>query len=470
MNRFLKPSRLDLGSSSTTAAKEWKHWHRTVSNFIEECGEEAPDKFRTLINYVSPNVYDYIEDCHNYESAVEILHNLYVKAPNEVFARHLLATRCQQPGESIHEFLHELRKLSKDCNLKAVTAEQHRELLLRDSFINGLLSPLIRQRLLENKTLDLQTAYDQAKSLDLAQTNSEAYTLSSGNSAATITTPPPNSINNEDQHTSEETEHYAHAATYKRCYFCGGSVHNRRMCPAREALCNKCNKKGHFAKVCKSKGNPSHTSTTAALFSPTICAMNAYPSSLSHAVINVHINGCSLSALVDSYSSDSFISEKAANKLKLEVRASNQNIYMAQTTMNTKISGYCVTDIIHNGQHYTGTRLALLKDLCSDVILGYDFQKQHSRLTFELGGSGPELNVNSTSTCALSAATVDEPSLFDNLLPNAKPIATKSRYFNKDDRDFIQSEVDRLTPEDIIEPSTSPWRAQVVVLKNSEKG
>ena len=92
MNRLLKPSQLDLDPNSSTDAKEWKHWHWTFTNFIKACGEEAPDKFRTLINYVSPNVYNYIEDCHNYESAVEIQHNLYVKAPNEVFAWHLLAT------------------------------------------------------------------------------------------------------------------------------------------------------------------------------------------------------------------------------------------------------------------------------------------------------------------------------------------------------------------------------------------
>ena len=72
---------------------------------------------------------------------------------------------------------------------------------------------------MENKTFDLQTAYDQSKSLELAQTNSEAYTLSNGNSAATISTLPPNFINNEDQHTSEDTEHHSLAATYKKNVF-----------------------------------------------------------------------------------------------------------------------------------------------------------------------------------------------------------------------------------------------------------
>ena len=154
---------------------EWKHWHRTFRNFIDESDENAPNKFQTLVNYVSHNVYDYIEDCADYDAAIETLTQLYIKTPNEIFTRHLLATRRQKPGETLTEFLQELRKLNKGCNLNKNTAEQSREELVRDSFINGIASPLIRQRLLENTRLDIKTAFDQANSLDLAQKNSEAF-------------------------------------------------------------------------------------------------------------------------------------------------------------------------------------------------------------------------------------------------------------------------------------------------------
>ncbi len=123
MAKLLKPCRLDTDPSSPTAAKEWKHWHRTFQNFIEESGEAAPNKLRALVNCVSPSVYELIEDCVSYESAVAKLESVYVKLPKEIFARHVLATRRQQSGESLDEFLRELHKLSKDCNFKAVTAE-----------------------------------------------------------------------------------------------------------------------------------------------------------------------------------------------------------------------------------------------------------------------------------------------------------------------------------------------------------
>ena len=71
MDTLLKPARLDLDPNSPSAAKEWTHWHKTFTNFLTECGERAPDKYRTLINYVSHNVYEHIEDCTDYESALK---------------------------------------------------------------------------------------------------------------------------------------------------------------------------------------------------------------------------------------------------------------------------------------------------------------------------------------------------------------------------------------------------------------
>ena len=58
------------------------------------------------------------------------------------------------------------------------------------------------------------------------------------------------------------------------------------------------------------------------------------------------------------------------------------------------------------------------------------------------------------------------PSLFVNLSPDCKPIATKSRRYSVAEQRFIDSEIGRMLSEEIIETSTSPWRAQLVVVAN----
>ena len=85
-----------------------------------------------------------------------------------------------------------------------------------------------------------------------------------------------------------------------------------------------------------------------------------------------------------------------------------------------------------------------LKNLCSDLILGHDFQKQHKNLVIHFGGTKRDLIISNHPYCALSTADIELPSLFSNLSTDIKPIATKSRHFNKDDKKFIENEISKL--------------------------
>jgi len=58
-----------------------------------------------------------------------------------------LATRKQNPEESLQTFLNELLVLSKACNFQDVPAEVYKNELVRDAYTNGLKSHEIRQRL-----------------------------------------------------------------------------------------------------------------------------------------------------------------------------------------------------------------------------------------------------------------------------------------------------------------------------------
>ena len=464
MDKYLKPERLDADPNSSSAAQQWRHWHRTFKSFLEQCQLTRPElnKLDVLINYVSPKVYDYIAECATYDSATSVLESLYVKPKNDVFARHLLATRKQEAGESLDQYLLSLQQLGRDCTFKALTAEQVRDELIRDAFINGLISGHIRQRLLENTTLDLKTAVDQARALEAAQRHSDSYHQPNYSVTASASVPPAIPTQCE-QPTTAATGRSAGQS----CFFCGFARHPRPKCPARDAKCSSCGKMGHFAKVCRSGSMTAAavvTTDEGGTPSPTLAASSissASPGGLSKATLKGEVNGQSVDMLIDTGSSQSFISLQLVKKHKWKMFQATGEVLMASTAHASKVHGYCVVTIQLPEHAYSNVKLTVLPDLCADVILGHDVLNQHASVEIPFGGSRPSLTV-----CGLATMAVPLPTLFGNLTTDCRPVAVKSRRYTAPDTKFIESEVRRMQAEGIIEPSQSPWRAQVLVTAN----
>lgn len=120
---------------------------------------------------------------------------------------------------------------------------------------------------------------------------------------------------------------------------------------------------------------------------------------------------------------------------------------MAASSLVTTASEYCMCDIKTGDNFYRNVHFSVLPSLCSDVILGHPFLKQHNGVFVDFGGLLPTLNI-----CA-SVMTVEKPfQLFANLREDCHPIATKSRTFNSSDRQFILSQVQKLLSDGVIEP------------------
>ena len=126
MDKVLRPERLETDPNSSEASKEWLDWKRTFENFLTVLPQENLNKLTVLENYVMPTIFQHIEDCSDYAAAIEILQAFFVKPRNEIFACHLLATRHQQPKETLDEYLQALKTLSKDCNFKCHSCSEHR--------------------------------------------------------------------------------------------------------------------------------------------------------------------------------------------------------------------------------------------------------------------------------------------------------------------------------------------------------
>uniref|UniRef100_A0A2C9LKT8 Peptidase A2 domain-containing protein n=1 Tax=Biomphalaria glabrata TaxID=6526 RepID=A0A2C9LKT8_BIOGL len=204
--------------------------------------------------------------------------------------------------------------MAKDCDFKAVTAEEHRDIFVRDSFITGLASNSIRLRLLEKSTL--QCAYEGARQLEYAHNHAMTCNIYSE-------TPYGASADVESLSPTTKLEHEVSAATSKRCFFCRNSLHQRFRFPARDSTCNLCSKRGHFQKVCRStrqtlksitsaivKADDETSRTTTVGFS----WASTPASGLTKSTISILVNGVPLKALVDAGSSESYISSSIAKR------------------------------------------------------------------------------------------------------------------------------------------------------------
>ncbi|XP_068229452.1 uncharacterized protein [Palaemon carinicauda] len=269
-----------------------------------------------------------------------------------------------------------------------------------------------RQCLLENKTLDLQAAYDQAYSLDLAQCNASFYShmpLHVGHTGTVVTSD--HALITDDHVKSEPTSEscgvtaripvLATTLSMKRkFFFCGGPYHIRAHCPARDSIYNKYGMRGPFAKTCMSKSAYGGKSTTATAFDPlqsSVLAANAgtsFRQRFYKAATSTTIKGRKLTALVDSCSDDSYIDGDVAWELKLPIHFTDKDVALAQKSLHTSSPGYVNIDLTLrlNGETYPSTRLAVMKDLCSGVLIGQDFQEQLQKVMIEYRVMKPALN------------------------------------------------------------------------------
>ena len=140
-------------------------------------------------------------------------------------------------------------------------------------------------------------------------------------------------------------------------------------------------------------------------------------------------------------------------KVALTVHPLSGTVSMATSASSTvSITGACVANLSYQGCNYADYKLSVLPGLYADLILGLDFQTQHSSATFHYGGFEPPLVV-----CCFSKLNVGPPEPFANLTADWHPVALKSQKYSQEDSVFIYEEMKRLLREGIMEPSLSPW-------------
>ena len=473
MDKILKPEKLRIDPNDSSAGKEFKHWKRCFENYVSECVTVTADnaetkKLQALTNMLSCDIYDYIDECNEYTAAMAILEKVFVKAPSEIYARYKLRNAKQANGQSLEDFRRTLGKIAKDCNFKDVNAAQYKQEMMRDSLISGILSGEIRRRLLEETELTFDRAFNLAVTYSDANSDSKAIECQAGPVSEPIHAMTSSLTENRISDTDDESSGVLAMSSSSVCNFCGSrKPHVWKNCIARQGTCHKCHTVGHWARACPSKKGRKKSSQKS-FANAVVCAMhNAVSSCLSHALVDCYIQGKCLNTIVDTGASKNYIDVAAAHSLHLEIQPCSLEVGFAQASLKQKALGVCYVDVCLHKRVHRNIEIFVLKDLCSQLLLGKDFQQKFKRVIFETNGPEDDLVINgkqSNEICVVAKANVQCPPLFGNLMDGCTPIATKSRQFSKDNRAFIKQEVQKWLSSGICRPSNSPWRAQIVVV------
>ena len=136
--------------------------------------------------------------------------------------------RNQYSGESIAEFVAELRRLSSNCDFGNYLEEA-----LRDCFVCGLHSEATQKQLLTETDLTLARTVDIVKSMEAADKKTQQLSTSK-------------------RRIQQKVIVIRNSTPAKSCYHCDKPGHSSSTCRFKEAICRKCGKTGHIARVCHS--------------------------------------------------------------------------------------------------------------------------------------------------------------------------------------------------------------------------
>lgn len=247
---------------SGNLAGDWKRFRGQWTNYARAVKLEDEDDARQAAIFlacIGSDAYELFETFQFDEDAdrtkltpiMTAFEAHCVGAINTVYERYVFYQRRQENGETFDAFLSDIRRLVKTCDFGAVE-----DSAIRDRIVMGIRDDATRKRLLQTRNVDLKGAIDICRASESATKQLRAMSKSENVHALRWTQS--NNERSRPRSSSRNPADRKRASTPgRRCKYCDRiHVMSKTACPAFGKICNNCNRRNHFASVCKSKEKP----------------------------------------------------------------------------------------------------------------------------------------------------------------------------------------------------------------------
>ena len=253
MDSFHKPSALSFDGNTS---ENWRRFKQQFDIYITASGSEQKDdavKIAILLNFAGEdaievfNTFQFAEgDEKKLNKVLEQFEQYCNPRKNVVFERHQFWQITQKDSETVDQFVTRLKNKVKSCEYPSPVDD-----MVRDKFVFSIRDLQVKERLLREEKLTLEKAISMARASEASKGQIKAMG--------------PNEQNIENQTVNEiragggrqeknppRRPRLGSGSNKGKCTFCGSS-HSRGSCPALGKTCDYCQKRDHFAKVCRKR-------------------------------------------------------------------------------------------------------------------------------------------------------------------------------------------------------------------------
>ena len=208
-----------------------------VNTLIYAMGDQVDDILRSFV--LSG------EDRENYKTVKTKFDSHFVQRRNVIFERARFNRRSQEEGEPVESFITALYSLAEHCGYGNLHDE-----MIRDRIVVGIRNNSLSEKLQLDPRLTLDSAITQVRQSEAVKQQQPLLRGKPDTPVGAV-----NKSRGGITWGSKNNPGVSPTASQKRhrCNWCGKiPPHDKSRCPARDKICNNCNKRGHFKIVCKS--------------------------------------------------------------------------------------------------------------------------------------------------------------------------------------------------------------------------